>query len=102
MKLRTVLGIAVAMFVIPIAPLCGAEIQSPERQPAAKATATTPAYERAVVALSAEQRKLEAGRSTLFNVCQVAKDLRTVELQMSTSSAQRIAAHKRHVAVVQK
>jgi hypothetical protein len=54
--------------------------------------------ERAVAALRSEQTKYAAGRSTLFNVCRVAKDLRTVELQMSASSAQRIAAHKRHVA----
>jgi outer membrane protein TolC len=56
--------------------------------------------ERAVAALRAEETKLEAGKSTLFNVCQVAKDLRAVELQASANTAERIAAHKRHIAMV--
>jgi len=61
----------------------------------------TSSHERALAAFRAERSKFEAGKSTLFNLCQVAKDLRTVELQMSTSSAQRIASHQRHVTVLQ-
>jgi len=36
----------------------------------------------------------------VLNVCVVAKDLRTVELRTSANAAQRISAHKRHVAVL--
>jgi len=78
--------------------LCGAsfiqaadDLARPKAQP----------VERAVAAFRAEQTKFAAGKSTLFNVCQVAKDLRAVELQASANTAERIAAHKRHVAVVQ-
>jgi hypothetical protein len=60
----------------------------------------TQSVERAVAALRDEQTKLAAGKSTLFNVCQVAKDLRGAELQISPNGEQRIAAHKRHIAVV--
>jgi len=70
------------------------------RLPAQEETVTTSAQQRAIAALRSEQIKLEAGKSTLFNVCQVSKDLRTVELQTSANSEQRIAAHKRHVAAL--
>ena len=60
----------------------------------------TEPVERAVAVLRAEQTKLAAGRSTLFNVCQVAKDLHRAELQASANPAQRVAAHKRHVAAI--
>ena len=60
----------------------------------------TQSVERAVAALHAEQTKLAAGKSTLFNVCQIAKDLRGAELQTSANGEQRIAAHKRHIAVI--
>jgi hypothetical protein len=65
---------------------------------------TVPTHERSLAALRAdlhvEQTKLAAGKSTLFQVCRVAKDLRTVELQTSADSAQRLAAHKRHVELI--
>jgi hypothetical protein len=70
------------------------------RLPAQEETATTPAQERAVAALRAENVKLHAGKSTLYNVCQVSKDLRNVELQMSANVPQRVAAHQRHVALI--
>ena len=60
----------------------------------------TEPVERAVAALRAEQTKLAAGKSTLFNVCRVAKDLRSAELQASANTAQRVAAHKRHVVAI--
>jgi outer membrane protein TolC len=60
----------------------------------------TESVARAVAALRAEENKLGAGKSTLFNVCQIAKDLRNAELQASANSAQRIAAHNRYVAVI--
>lgn len=50
--------------------------------------------------MRAEQTKHEAGKSTLFNVCQVAKDLRNVEVQTSTNAEQRITAHQRHVSLI--
>jgi hypothetical protein len=63
-----------------------------------------PTHERVLGALRAElrveQTKLAAGKSTLFQVCSVSKDLRTVELQTSADSAQRMAAHKRHVGLI--
>jgi outer membrane protein TolC len=60
----------------------------------------TDPVERAVAALRAEQTKLDAGKSTLFNVCQVAKELRRAEVQASANRAGRVAAHKRHVAAI--
>jgi hypothetical protein len=75
-------------------------MQAADRQPTPKENVTIPAHELAVTALRSERVKLEVGKSTLFNVCQVAKQLRTVELQTSTNTAQRVAAHKRHVAVI--
>ena len=77
-----------SILAVSVALLDGAEIQ-------------TQSYERAVAALNAEQQKYQAGKSTLFNVCQVAKDLRRIELQMSSSSTQRMAAHQRHVVLLQ-
>src|ERR1044072_4213383 len=101
MKMKIVSGIALALFAVSMVSLCGAEVQSPDRQRIPKETALASSHERALAALRAERRKLEAGKSTLFNVCQVAKDLRTVELQMGTNSTQRLAALQRHVAMLQ-
>ena len=101
MKMKVVSGIALALFAVSMVPLCGAEVQSPGRQRTPKEIATTSSHERALAALRAERLKLEAGKSTLFNVCQVARDLRTVELQMGTNSTQRLAAHQRHIAMLQ-
>lgn len=99
--MKTVSGI-VLVFAASIVPLCAADVQSPDRKPAPKESATTASHGRAVAALKAEEQKLDAGKSTLFNVCQVAKNLRTVDLQISTNSTQRIAAHQRHVALIKR
>ena len=70
------------------------------RLPAQEEAATTPARERAFAALRAEQTKHDAGKSTLYNLCQVAKDLRNVEVQTSANAEQRIAAHQRYVTLI--
>jgi hypothetical protein len=70
------------------------------RLPAQEETATTPARESALAALRAELTKHNAGKSTLYNVCQVAKDLCSVEVQISANAEQRIAAHQRHVTLI--
>jgi len=70
------------------------------RLPAQEETETTPARQRALAALLAEDKKYNAGKSTLFDLCRVAKELRTVEVQTSANAAQRIAAHERYVSLI--
>ena len=67
------------------------------RLPAQEENETTRARQRAQAALRAEQSKHAAGKSTLYNVCQVAKDLRNVEVQTSATAEQRIAAYQRYM-----
>lgn len=75
------------------------------RLPAQEETVTIPNHERAIAALRVElrveQTKFAAGKSTLFQVCQVSKNLRTADLQMSANGRQRVAAHQRHVGLIQ-
>lgn len=66
------------------------------RLPAQEENETTRARERARAALRAEDTKYNAGKSTLFDLCRVAKELRNVEVQTSATAEQRIAAHQRY------
>ena len=66
--------------------------------PAEETTESTLARQRARAALRAELMKHDEGKSALFNVFQVAKDLRSVE--QGTNQEQRIRAHMRYVALV--
>ena len=84
-----------------VAVLCGGlSVRAADRQSTPKANVATSAQERAVAALRAERVKFDGGKSSLFNVCKAAKDLRNSELETSANAPQRIAAHKRHVAVL--
>jgi hypothetical protein len=69
--------------------------------PAQETTETALARQRARAALGAELMKHEEGKSTLPNVFQAAKDLRTVEEQLGTNWEQRVQAHMRYVGLVQ-
>lgn len=57
-------------------------------------------YEQALAALQSERRKLKAGKSTVFTVYQVAKDLRDTDLQMASTVTQQIAALARYGALL--
>ena len=78
----------------------GAEPKANPEPPGSADVDLTRAHKVALAALRAERDKLALGKSTLFNVCEVAKQFRDAELRMSTSAPQRIAAHTRHVALL--
>jgi len=60
----------------------------------------TESHEERISALQSERRKLKTGKSTLIVVHQCAKDVRDVELQMSSTPTQRVAALARYGALV--
>ena len=62
--------------------------------------AITEAYEQTLSALRSERRKFKAGKCTLFEVCQVAKDLRDADLGMTSTATQQIAALARYEALL--
>src|SRR6266496_6236673 len=60
----------------------------------------TESHQERISALQSERRKLKVGRSTLIVVYQCAKDVRDVELQMSSTPTQRVAALARYGALM--
>ncbi len=60
----------------------------------------TELHEERLSALQAERRKLKAGKSQLFDLHQLAKELRDVELSMANTATQRVAALARYSVLV--
>jgi len=71
--------------------------QNEQRRPE---RAISESHEEKLRALQAERLKFKAGKSTLFVLHQLAKDVRDLELQISSTSTQRVATLVRYAAVL--
>ena len=97
---RSAGGLLLAGILLSVLPASAGELKPGVEPPNATEGQPTKVHEHALAALRVERDKLAAGKSTLFAVCGVAKQVRDAELRMSTTAPQRMAAHNRHVSVL--
>ena len=100
MKTKTSLlcGLAFAMFSVAIGADTGP--QKPTSEPKGQSITLADSHEGRLRALVSERLKLKASKSALLMVLSAAKELRDVELQMSNTPTQRVAAFARYSVLI--
>jgi hypothetical protein len=100
MKTKTSLlyGLAFAMFSVAIGADTGP--QKPTSEPKGQSITLADSHEGRLHALVSERLKLKASKSALLMVLSAAKELRDVELQMSNTPTQRVAAFARYSVLI--
>jgi len=92
---RLPIGTTIALIILFIAPAA-----SPQKTTPSQTDALIERHEAVLDTLHAERTNLKLGKSTLFNVIGLAKDLRDVELKIATRPVERIAAFNRFRSLV--
>jgi hypothetical protein len=92
---RLLVGTTIALIILFIAPAA-----SPQKTPPSQTDALIDHHEAVLDTMHAERANLKLGKSTLFNVIGLAKDLRDVELKIAARPIERIAAFNRFRSLV--